>query len=399
VTMRSKGGGSTSMVRWSRCIALLIGLTIVAAALPTPAAAQDWAPPPTVYLDKTGHTLDRLFLDLWREHPELLGNPITEEMERSGVLGLDATGDRTVQYFDNAALVYLDDRDPGDQVRLLDLGRQALERERDNPRPSTALVDATRSDDCDRLGLENCLDVDGSGHTVRHGFKTFWEETGGEVWIGKPLTEEFRASGGTMVQYFENAVLRWRKGGQVAPRPLGQEEARRAELDTKRIERPDGLPEYDPELFVAPPEPVVAVVEEEVSDFGPGPQQGGYQEIVISISAQRLWAYEADEMVLATYVSTGTADVPETVTPIGFHQVLAMYDMQTMEGTISNEYYNVPDVPWVMYFDNLGNALHGTYWHNNFGTPMSHGCVNLPLDVAEWMYSWVSIGTPVTVVG
>ena len=56
-----------------------------------------------------------------------------------------------------------------------------------------------------------------------------------------------------------------------------------------------------------------------------------------------------------------------------------------MEGVIGGEYYNVPDVPCVMYFTNGGHALHGTYWHSNFGTPMSHGCVNLPMDVAAWM--------------
>jgi lipoprotein-anchoring transpeptidase ErfK/SrfK len=51
-----------------------------------------------------------------------------------------------------------------------------------------------------------------------------------------------------------------------------------------------------------------------------------------------------------------------------------------------------------MYFTNEGHALHGTYWHNNFGTPMSHGCVNLPMDVAEWMYDWAPEGTAVTII-
>jgi lipoprotein-anchoring transpeptidase ErfK/SrfK len=85
-------------------------------------------------------------------------------------------------------------------------------------------------------------------------------------------------------------------------------------------------------------------------------------------------------------------------TPIGYWSILSKYDVQTMEGTISNEYYRVENVPNVMYFDNLGNALHGAYWHNNFGTPMSHGCVNLPLDVAAFLYGWAPIGTPVTVI-
>ncbi|MDP9366595.1 MAG: L,D-transpeptidase, partial [Chloroflexota bacterium] len=151
-------------------------------------------------------------------------------------------------------------------------------------------------------------------------------------------------------------------------------------------------------------EPIPAPVEEVVPEpvvpevIGPGPQQGAYQEVVISISAQTLWAYEGNQLVNSTLVSTGTAEVPETTTPIGSHTILSKVDVQDMEGTISGEYYFVPDVPYVMYFDGLGNALHGTYWHSNFGAPMSHGCVNLPLDVAAWIYGWASVGTAVTVI-
>jgi lipoprotein-anchoring transpeptidase ErfK/SrfK len=132
--------------------------------------------------------------------------------------------------------------------------------------------------------------------------------------------------------------------------------------------------------------------------FGPGPQQGGYKEIVVSISAQSMWAYEGGELVISSLVSTGTGETLEVTTPIGYWSILSKYDVQTMEGTISNEYYRVEDVPNVMYFDNLGNALHGAYWHNNFGTPMSHGCINLPLDVAAFLYAWAPVGTPVSVI-
>ena len=120
--------------------------------------------------------------------------------------------------------------------------------------------------------------------------------------------------------------------------------------------------------------------------------------MVVSLWQQRLWAYEGEDVVLATWVSTGTAEVPETTTPVGSWSVLTKYDSQDMEGTISGEYYFVEDVPYVMYFDNLGNAIHGTYWHSNFGAPMSHGCVNLPLDVSGWMFGWAPEGTAVTVV-
>ncbi|MCC2628365.1 MAG: ErfK/YbiS/YcfS/YnhG family protein [Thermomicrobiales bacterium] len=117
--------------------------------------------------------------------------------------------------------------------------------------------------------------------------------------------------------------------------------------------------------------------------------------IVVSVGQQMLWAYKGDKVVLSSYISTGRAGFD---TPIGSFAVLSKLPSQTMEGVIGGEYYNVPDVPWVLYFTNSGHALHGTYWHSNFGTPMSHGCVNLPLDVAAWLYDWAPMGTPVRVV-
>ena len=117
--------------------------------------------------------------------------------------------------------------------------------------------------------------------------------------------------------------------------------------------------------------------------------------IMVSIGQQMMWAFKGDQVVVSSYVSTGRAGFD---TPLGTYAILSKIPSQTMEGVIGGEYYNVPDVPWVMYFTNGGHALHGTYWHSNFGTPMSHGCVNLPMDVAAWLYDWAPIGTPVLIV-
>ncbi|MGE5251028.1 MAG: L,D-transpeptidase, partial [Bacteroidota bacterium] len=56
----------------------------------------------------------------------------------------------------------------------------------------------------------------------------------------------------------------------------------------------------------------------------------------------------------------------------------------------------LPNVPYTMYFYK-GYGLHGTYWHNNFGTPMSHGCVNLRIEDSKWLYNFASVGTTVNV--
>src|SRR5215203_35129 len=137
---------------------------------------------------------------------------------------------------------------------------------------------------------------------------------------------------------------------------------------------------------------------QEMGDPGPGRWQSGAEEVVVSLGAQRLWAYEGEDLVLTTLVSTGTAETAEVATPIGQWRILVKLPLETMTGTIDGEPYEVDDVPYVMYFTDEGHALHGTYWHNNFGTPMSHGCVNLPMDVAEWMFRWAPEGTAVTII-
>ena len=67
-----------------------------------------------------------------------------------------------------------------------------------------------------------------------------------------------------------------------------------------------------------------------------------------------------------------------------------------MRGGTGRDRYDLPNVPHVMYFYR-DYAIHGAYWHNNFGRPMSHGCVNLSNSAAKWMYGWATVGTPVVV--
>ncbi len=380
--------------------AISMVLALMALCVPAGSSAQSWSAPRTVYVPSTGHTADGLFLDVWRTERALLGDPVTEEFRsRTGFTG---TGDNdVVQYFENLALVYLPNEGPENQVQTLDLGRQSLDEARSKG-TSRALDRALERAVCSPAGGAACINVVASGHTVRGAFLTFWQTGETAVWLGLPLTEAFAAPDRTRIQYFENGILRLTAAGAVEPLPLGRIAARRAQVKTDRIEQPGDVPVFDEALFVPPPE--ATPVDEETGgstdwSFGPGPQQGAWKEVVVSLSAQSMWAYEEGELVMSSLVSTGTAEVAETTTPVGYHSVLAKFDAQTMEGTISGDYYRVEDVPYVMYFDNLGNAIHGTYWHSNFGAPMSHGCVNLPMDIAAWMYEWAPVGTAITVVG
>lgn len=366
-------------------------VAIAVAGTASPARAVEWSAPGTVWVEPAGHTVDGLFLDLWRRDGAFLGDPITEELTAKVPLGDKKTANLVIQYFENLAIAYSPNDPRGEEwtVHALPLGAEALKRDKKN----LAKLKLPAKGDCGSLAPGDCQLFNETSHTIRWGFKAYWEAHGGEPMLGMPLTEEFLNSDGWTTQYFERAVLRWKAEIGAGARPLGQETAKRLKLDIKGIAQPLNVPVYDETLFVKP------IGMGGMLGPGPGPVQGAYKEIVISISQQAMWAYENGTMVVASYVSTGTGEVPQTETPPGLYSVLTKYDIQTMEGTISNEYYIVPDVPWVMYFDNLGNALHGAYWHNNFGTPMSHGCVNLPLDVASFLYGWAPVGTAVSVIG
>lgn len=109
----------------------------------------------------------------------------------------------------------------------------------------------------------------------------------------------------------------------------------------------------------------------------------------VDLSEQKVTAYEGDQPVNTFIVSTGTRIHP-TVT--GQFRIYVKYRAAPMSGPG----YYLPGVPYIMYFYS-GYSLHGTYWHNNFGTPMSHGCVNMRTPEAEWMYGFASVGTLVNV--
>jgi lipoprotein-anchoring transpeptidase ErfK/SrfK len=116
---------------------------------------------------------------------------------------------------------------------------------------------------------------------------------------------------------------------------------------------------------------------------------GGVHWIDVDLSQQRVYAYEGDTLMNSFVVSTGTWQTP-TVT--GEFKVWIKVRSQAMSGPG----YYLPDVPYVMYFYK-DYGLHGTYWHNNFGTPMSHGCINLTIPDSEWLYNFSSVGTVVNV--
>jgi lipoprotein-anchoring transpeptidase ErfK/SrfK len=118
--------------------------------------------------------------------------------------------------------------------------------------------------------------------------------------------------------------------------------------------------------------------------------------IDVDRASQTLVAYEGHRPVLATLTSTGRELDDKTRTPAGVHRVwmkLLASDMGHAERDDAEANYALEDVPYVQFFDN-GIGLHGTYWHSDFGHPRSHGCVNLSLADAKWLFSFTNPRLP-----
>ena len=106
--------------------------------------------------------------------------------------------------------------------------------------------------------------------------------------------------------------------------------------------------------------------------------------------------YEGERLVYATLVSSGLGAWP---TRPGLFQIYSKLESTKMSGAYAadkSDFYYLEDVPWTMYFDQ-SIALHGAYWHDGYGFPKSHGCVNLAPKDSRWLYGWAEIGTTVYV--
>ena len=342
-----------------------------------------WAAPRTVYLPDTGHSIDGYFLDVWRQWGGAAswGDPISAEFTIDG---------RTEQYFAYGRFEWW----PEDQqLHYGNLGAQTqpFALRRGLPGTGKAMTDLAASAKAWNAMLPGTAPADSdtstfvgdTGHAVQGDFKAFWEATGTTSYLGNPVSEPFRLGSRTL-QAFQRGVVAEDAGGSPFLLPIGSIITQRWAVDTSPTDQGD-LPTYSESLFVQPAS----------STLGQAVDPNAARWVKISISQQYAWAMQGDVVVWEGYVSTGRSGYD---TPTGEFQVLRKLPSQTMAGVLGGDFYNVPNVPDVMYFTDEGHALHGTYWHHNFGTPMSHGCVNLPMDVADWMYQWAPVGMRVSIV-
>ncbi len=373
-----------------------------------------------VFVPEQGHTIRGTMLDYWRANgaAAVYGNPISEPFASADGYYSQAFEKAVFQYRPE----FIDTNDP--YIRLMAIGPAIIQarhgagpsdgrRVGDDPNASTWLALAPDDPYVTKIVSNGGAYVADSGHTIAGAMLDWYNAHEGAFYLGNPLSEPLRERGLT-VQYFDGGVLQQRDG-TVALLPIMTQLASSLGIDTTPV--PQGkLPTYSEDLFAnlgIPPSDADLANSGQTDD--PWPQiigdlsTPGRRWVEVNLNEpEQLWAYQGQTQVMTTMVSTGLA--PNLTAPGLFHVRWRM-NSETMQGFVGStgevtgfgtapppgggSAWSVPDVPNVMYFNTAAEALHGCYWHNNFGYPMSHGCVNLPLRVAAWMYGWAPLGTMV----
>ncbi|HJR79358.1 MAG TPA: L,D-transpeptidase [Anaerolineales bacterium] len=119
------------------------------------------------------------------------------------------------------------------------------------------------------------------------------------------------------------------------------------------------------------------------------------KRIIVDLSTQLVTAFEGEKLVFSERCASG---VRGTDTPKGefrtYHKGPSVHMTNEGDAVESESVYSLPGVPWCAFFTGAGNAFHGTYWHNDYGRPRSHGCVNLPSESAKFLYRWTKPNVP-----
>lgn len=146
--------------------------------------------------------------------------------------------------------------------------------------------------------------------------------------------------------------------------------------------------ERSEEIYLVQAEHLRPVSAEELNPISAGIQD---KRIEIDLAKQRLIAFEGERTVYSARTATGYF---EGDTPRGEFRVERKQPTRHMASNSPGNSFDLPGVPWVCYISWTGVSFHGTYWHNNYGTPQSHGCINLTPEAAKWIYRWTDPVVP-----
>ena len=141
--------------------------------------------------------------------------------------------------------------------------------------------------------------------------------------------------------------------------------------------------------FLVMAEDLRPITEKEISPISPDVLN---KHIEVDLTGQRLKAFENEKPVFSARIASGYF---EGDTPMGEFTVERKNPSRHMAARTETSEFDLPGVPWVCFISWTGVSIHGTYWHNNYGTPQSHGCINLTPEAAKWIYRWTDPFVPV----
>lgn len=367
-----------------------------------------------VFVPETGHTIRGYMLDYWRAQGAgaVYGNPISEPYGAKTGYYSQAFAGGIFQF--RYEFVWSDSPsmtlEPiGNKMLRADTGEVRRDGRRQggggDRRASAYRTYGADSGVATKAATTGSIFDATTGHSISDEFLAWYQTHEGDWYLGSPLTQPVLEHG-VVVQYFQGAILQRDKTGTVSVLPVVQRDPKFFRVDTTQVAQ-NGLPAFSESLFATAANP------NPINDQN----AQGRKWIEVNLSTQTAYVYQGNTMISSTYVSTGLE--PNPTLPGNFH-VRYKLPTQDMAGAVDENGqvvalgqsaadaagdgespgespYTVEDVPNVMYFNMESEALHGAYWHNNFGNPMSHGCINLPLNFASWLYGWAPLGTEVWV--
>ena len=221
-----------------------------------------------------------------------------------------------------------------------------------------------------------------SGHAqpVRWELQTPVPKVPAEGFLGEvtvPFTRPVNSSTGKTGYRFYYGTTHWVTG---------------AEADDNKVIWYRIFDELDKSIAWVRAEHIRRVPPDEVTPLSPGVAG---KRIEINLEKQTFQCFEGSRKVLDVLCSTGVYLRTEKGkriygTPSGDWSITRKRASRHMAGDdlAAEDFYDLPGVPWVSYFHWWGVSIHGTYWHNDYGKPHSHGCINLPPETAKWVFRW-----------
>lgn len=327
----------------------------VRAATPTDVATDGTSP--LIYAPRTGHHLSGAFLSWWLQHgrERVLGWPISESFDAAG---------RRFQFFERGLLEHSAEVADPSRVWPLSVGRTWLAVQREAGIGS------------ERVDGSSAFWFDQTGFGVHSEFWPMFRDGGGAFAFGYPISAGLVVDG-QLTQLFDRARLVLTDEGPLADN-LGAWEAPRWLVSTEPVEPVTEAKSYRSEEFA----PAYGPVETRWAD--------------VNLTTQTATFYDGDEPVYRALISSGRG---ANFTPPGAWEIWHRTESENMTGGQpgTTDYYSLQNVYFTQYFTPRYVGFHYAYWHDEFGTAQSHGCVNMRLDDARWTWHFLGQGALVHV--